>query len=112
MTTKAGYVETLLLAWAPLAYRVRRSQGRMFASRGRTPETGKADSDSSGQGIIFGPSAVIADIADTANKQEALVQASLTVIHVVAAVTFLTAAVYHGRRMLMVFRGQPLGPGF
>ena len=109
MATKAGYVETLLLAWAPLAYRVRRSQGRMFASRGRTPETGKADSDSSGQGIIFGPSAAI---ADTANKQEALVQASLTVIHVVAAVTFLTAAVYHGRRMLMVLRGQPLGPGF
>ena len=109
MTTKAGYVENLLLAWAPLAYRVRRPQGRMFASRGRTPETGKADSDSSGQGIIFGPSAVV---ADTANKQEALVQASLTVIHVVAAVTFLTAAVYHGRRMLMVFRGQPLGPGF
>ena len=110
MTAKAGgYVETLLLAWAPLAYRVRRPQGRMFASRGRTPETGKADSDSSGQGIIFGPSAVVADIAD---KQEALVQASLTVIHVVAAVTFVTAAVYHGRRMLMVLRGQPLGPGF
>ena len=109
MTTKAGgYVETLLLAW-PLASRVRRFQGRMSAFRGRTPETGKADSDSSGQGIIFGPSAVIADIAD---KQEALVQASLTIIHIVAAVTFLTAAVYHGRRMLMVFRGQPLGPGF
>ena len=109
MATKAGYVETLLLAWAPLAYRVRRSQGRMFASRGRTSEAGKADSDNPGQGIIFGPPAVVADIA---NKQEALVQASLTVIHVVAAITFVTAAVYHGRRMLMVFRGQPLGPGF
>ena len=109
MTTKAGYVETLLLAWAPLASCVRRSQGRMSASRGRTPEAGKADSDNPGQGIIFGPPAVIADIV---NKQEALVQASLTIIHVVAAVTFLTAAVYHGRRMLMVLRGQPLGPGF
>ena len=110
MTTKAGgYVETLLLAW-PLASRVRRFQGRMSAFRGRTPETGKADSDSSGQGIIFGPSAVVADITDIANKREVLV--SLTVIHVVAAVTFLMAAVYHGRRMLMVFGGQPLGPGF
>ena len=110
MTAKAGgYVENLLLAWAPLAYCVRRSQGRVFASRSRTPETGKADSDSSGQGIIFGPSAAV---ADTANKQEALVQASLTIIHVVAAVTFLTAAVYHGRRMLMVFRGTPLERGF
>ena len=90
-------MDPLRVAQEWLAKDIRRFQTRM-REEGRFPaKTGDTNPDNE---------------AVVSNKQEALTQASLTVIHVVAAITFLAASAYHSRRMLAAFRGTPLERGF